>query len=1164
MKKSKWIRKILVVISAIAIGAPLFLGVVYSQSADPAKKIRGDFRRRLDRARHDEEFNVLIRMKDRARVPLDVRQMRSAARGSQEGIDDLLEGERRRGRVRKLRKFWIVNMLSCTATEDVIDRLSQRDDVDRIYEDKIVPPPEIQPMAEMESAADISDDLTWGLDRINTSAFWGQGYYGSGVVIGSIDTGVYAEHPDLAGKMAAIGDGSIGWYDSFGKSPVPVDDKGHGTHTIGVAVGGSSNDRDMTIGVAPDAKYYSARIFMQEEETYNSRVLGAAEWMLDPDGDPSTDDAPDIIVGSWGSTDPGSDDEWFREMVRSWRNAGIIPIFAAGNKGPDPGSVSDPGNYPESFCVGAVDITDEVVDFSSRGPAYYDGREIIKPDIVAPGDYIVSALAPGSVYDLEYGSHRIGSDLFWIDGTSAAAPYVAGACALIKEKYPDLSVDDIIDLLNNTAADLGESVYSQGNGRLDLTEASEAKAVFKPGYIYLGENEDALQETWSPQAQIEIENLTQQTRTYTLSVESGLPEGLTAGISPSQVTLAPGGSAILTLSVSVDNTIFPDMLEPPYIYRFRIIAVSSEDTITAYFMFKNSLDLRLNLDIPCDVVSIHDQAEWEDGRSNVSGSTQLIINVPKPGIYDIIMTFREQDAVRFVIKEDVALFDDVDMWASSVEAMHQISVSPKDKYGNELPATGSRSLDVKHNAFPSGPSLTLGGEDVFISDLSSDYTLKWTSVGSAGVEFYFLNGLHEGGVTDDLILGNNPAETRHVKVKYNNAEYSRLYVEDFYGGSRDSSFGRNEPEGPFIVDYYFSPDQSADDPTRFSSNVYSDDFQTAGDPSSILLYKTQLIGFPDQNTIRMEFLEKGVDFEESEVYKTIYETHSNELFFGFGPPHFAGKTDNSNSTIILKTAYWGGESSEKLASTLYLNQMYDKPRAETVDYEVYRNNVLIDEGGIDLTIMPSWVIPARRGDYKIVLRNQYRIAGVEGQGVTTLEFNKSNSADRDPPYLLGLQIISNGGITESINTLGKNTIKFRAGDDKGGVQSYLYYRIAGGTWEGLPVQSIDGEYVVSLPSLGEGFTDIRITVMDEVNNSITYELTPAFKIEAGIGILLGDVTGNGEVTSYDASLAAQYAIGLISLTADAVQRADVTENGQVSSYDASLIAQCAIGLIDSF
>lgn len=64
--------------------------------------------------------------------------------------------------------------------------------------------------------------------------------------------------------------------------------------------------------------------------------------------------------------------------------------------------------------------------------------------------------------------------------------------------------------------------------------------------------------------------------------------------------------------------------------------------------------------------------------------------------------------------------------------------------------------------------------------------------------------------------------------------------------------------------------------------------------------------------------------------------------------------------------------------------------------------------------------------------------------------------------------------------------------------------------------------------------------------------------------LLGDVTGDNSVSAYDASLAAQYAIGLIPLDAEAVQRADVTGNNDVSAYDASLIAQFAIGLIQGF
>ncbi|MBL7071848.1 MAG: S8 family serine peptidase [Candidatus Omnitrophica bacterium] len=1183
MKSIKLNKKTLIVTIIVVIGILIAAGGGYAQSFEARGKLTKQLRNKLSRARGNDEFKILIRMRDnpgatspngrlvrpageRRHASRAIREMRSAARASQENIDGVLEAERNRGRVRGIRKFWIVNMMSCTATEDAINRLGMQDDVVSIYEDKIVRLPEIETMGELELLADISDDHTWGADRINTSAFWDQGYYGAGVVVGSIDTGVYAEHPDLAGKMAAIGNGSAGWYDAFGLSPLPVDDLGHGTHTIGIMVGGSENESAMTIGVAPDAKYYSARIFMRGEDTYNSTVLHAAEWMLDPDGDPSTDDFPDIICGSWGSTDPGSSDEWFREMVQSWRDVGIIPVFAAGNKGPGAGSVSDPGNYPESFSVGAVDITDKIMDFSSRGPAQYDGREIVKPDIAAPGDYIISALATGSEYDIENGSHKIGNDLFWSNGTSAAAPYVAGACALIKEKYPDFSGDDIVNLLCGTASDLGESVFAQGNGMLDLTEASEATAVFRPGVIYLGENEDETQQAWNTQAQIEIKNLTQLYQTYSIVLQGGLPEGLTAQITPSLVALAPGGSETLTLYISVDNTVFADMLEAPYIYRFRIIATSSNDTVTAYFMFKNGLDLRLDLDMPCDEVIVHDRAEWKDVEYNTAGSTQLMINILKPGIYDLIMTFKEDGVIKYVIKEGVELFDDLDMRVSADEASNRVFIMPRDKEGYELPATAYRGLEVKHKIFPAGTDLTLEGEEVFVSDLSGDYVLKWTAVDSVNGEYYFLSGRHETGVTRDIILSNDPLEIKAVSVTYNNySQYARLYVEDFFNGGREARFAANEPEAPFVVDYYFCADQSMDDPYRFSSKVYSEDFLTSIEPDDSLLYETQFIDFPDQNTVRMQYIERGMGFEESDACKTMYETHANKLFFGFGPPHFTGKMDNTNLSIILKTAHWGGEDAKNLSNTLYLNQMYDRPEVETIDFELYRNNVLLDEGGLDLAIMPSWVASAsRRGNYTVVLKNQYSIAGEIGQGITTLEFDKSSTVDKNPPHLLGLQILSGDDVTECINTSRQNKVKFKVGDNRIVTRANLYYRIPGEEWSELVLELVNGEYMSLLPRLPEGVADIKITARDGTGNSITYELSPAFKIETALSMLLGDVTGNGDVSSYDASLAAQYSINLISLPPDAVQRADVTGNGDVSSYDASLIAQYAIGLIDGF
>src|SRR5690625_1540978 len=172
--------------------------------------------------------------------------------------------------------------------------------------------------------------------------------------------------------------------------------------------------------------------------------------------------APDAVNNSWGGG-PGLD-EWYRDTVRAWRAAEIFPEFAAGNTDlfnpGGPGSVVAPANYPESFAVGATDSNDVIADFSLRGPSPYDE---IKPEISAPGVGIRSAV-PGD----GYGS---------MSGTSMASPAVSGIAALLRQVNSNLSVDDMEDILINTATPKTDDEYEEspnngyGNGLIDAEAA---------------------------------------------------------------------------------------------------------------------------------------------------------------------------------------------------------------------------------------------------------------------------------------------------------------------------------------------------------------------------------------------------------------------------------------------------------------------------------------------------------------------------------------------------------------------------------------------------------------------------------------------------------------------------------------------------------------------
>jgi subtilisin family serine protease len=283
---------------------------------------------------------------------------------------------------------------------------------------------------------------------------------GAGVRIGSIDTGVDASHPELAGKVVA-------WRDFVAGGSQPYDDNGHGTHTVGTMVGGVAGRSP--VGVAPGASVVVARAIGADGVARGSTLLAAAQWIADPDGNPATADQPQVVNNSWATNARG--DTWFRPMVRRWLALGIVPVFAAGNTGPGPSTVASPADYPESLAVGSIGSSGDVSSFSARGPVVWTdpdgtgpaaGTALPKPDLVAPGEGIASTL-PGGRYAA-------------YSGTSMAAPHVAGAAALLRQAAPAAEPAAVIDALRRSASDRGpagpDAAY--GWGVLDLPAAVAA------------------------------------------------------------------------------------------------------------------------------------------------------------------------------------------------------------------------------------------------------------------------------------------------------------------------------------------------------------------------------------------------------------------------------------------------------------------------------------------------------------------------------------------------------------------------------------------------------------------------------------------------------------------------------------------------------------------
>jgi hypothetical protein len=417
--------------------------------------------------------------------------LQDVASRTQPEVTSFLEDLKARGLVKNYKLFWIANMFQVEASEEGINVIAARQDVQDIYLD--YPIEDIKP-ASKHSAEPVLTGHEIGLTKIDAPAAWAQGWTGAGRVVMNIDTGVDGTHPALSARFRGDvdGDGDVdeSWFDPYTTHYLtPHDDGQHGTHTMGTICGRTESGD--TIGVAIDAQWIAAAAIDRGGGIPQTIAFAIAsfQWAVDPDNNPNTQDNPDAIGNSWGVTTahgypPCDATLW--TVIDNAEAAGSVVIFSAGNEGPTGSTIrrpADRGTTPYNcFSVGAVDgrsSTLPIADFSSRGPSTCGphGETVIKPEVVAPGVSVRSSL-PGNQY------------ANW-DGTSMASPHITGSIAVIRQVNPNIDVETIKQILIETAHDLpasnpnGED-NTYGNGIIDLYQACLAAQIgygFVEGYV---------------------------------------------------------------------------------------------------------------------------------------------------------------------------------------------------------------------------------------------------------------------------------------------------------------------------------------------------------------------------------------------------------------------------------------------------------------------------------------------------------------------------------------------------------------------------------------------------------------------------------------------------------------------------------------------------------
>lgn len=359
--------------------------------------------------------------------------------------------------------MWVVNSIFVRANAAAIREIAAWPSVARVNWNA---PVEIIEPVRVSAAAATPNGSEPGLRAIKAPFMWKLGYTGYGRKALVIDTGDDGEHPAL---ISSFWGNKVPTNQAWNGSGLPEDCADHGTHVTGTVVGLDRKTND-TIGVAYNAHWMGGPMqFPVGEELGCQRAFSQTvfsnyqtfQWALNPDGNAATiTDQPDVINCSWRSGNFDCGVSQAISLLNAAEAAGIAVVFAQGNAGPNPSTVASGAamnmDLVNTFAVGAINGANAsfpIADFSSRGPTPCGGSGalLIKPEVVAPGVAVRSAYN-GGIYAQS-------------DGTSMAAPHAAGAIALLKEAFPNLSGIQLKLALYNSAADLGAAGEDNAYGR---------------------------------------------------------------------------------------------------------------------------------------------------------------------------------------------------------------------------------------------------------------------------------------------------------------------------------------------------------------------------------------------------------------------------------------------------------------------------------------------------------------------------------------------------------------------------------------------------------------------------------------------------------------------------------------------------------------------------
>lgn len=295
--------------------------------------------------------------------------------------------------------------------------------------------------------------------RTGAAFAYQHGLYGSGIGIAVLDSGIYP-HPDFTDNSSRI----LAFHDFVNHREMPYDDNGHGTHIAGIIAGSGYLSKGRYMGMAPKSHLIILKILDHKGNGTTETVCRAIEWTVKHQACFHIR-IMNISIGAKASQ-LTLENQMLTEAVEYAWDHGLVVVAAAGNNGPDSGTVTSPGTSRKVITVGAAPEIfspagqESSCPFSGRGPTE---TCICKPEILAPGFQIRSCNNhPEHPYTIR-------------SGTSMASPVVSGGIALILNQYPYLTNKEVKRCLLKSARPLNYPKSYQGWGFFHIPECLDGR-----------------------------------------------------------------------------------------------------------------------------------------------------------------------------------------------------------------------------------------------------------------------------------------------------------------------------------------------------------------------------------------------------------------------------------------------------------------------------------------------------------------------------------------------------------------------------------------------------------------------------------------------------------------------------------------------------------------